>query len=150
MKFTANCKNQSDFAQAYPIIEQLVPDIDTFSELAPRDFTDMPGLFIIHKKKFLFSSQYKELYFSFTNRQTLDVAIEFNKDGSIFMLDIKNKDIVNSFSTFKHYNTVSLTNFNNYIKIQFKRDTACIAQFEYYYDDEDMVISKYHINYKEI
>ncbi|MBR3802833.1 MAG: hypothetical protein IKK37_05220 [Clostridia bacterium] len=154
MEFLEYLQKRDDFTKAYPIIESFKNDIERFSALDENDFLNSSGLLVIHKKKYFLSSQLKELYLSSSGYNKVDVAFDFNKDGSIFLMCIKNKELVDAISSSKLFDEVSITysigktsKGKTTNKIRFNNNNRIGAQIGYYFESDELVITDYQINY---
>ena len=154
MEFLEWLQKREDFTKAFPIIKSFETDIQRFSNLGLNDFLNMPGLVVVHKKNYLFSSRLKELYLKFSSDSKISVAFDFNKNGSVFLMCIRNKELVDSMSSSRLFDEVSVTysigktskgEATN--KIQFSNNKSMGVQIYYYFDGDRIIVTDYKINY---
>lgn len=89
-------------------VNKLVEDVLTLSKANLLDYVQ--GARITHSKKYAFSSQYKEVYYGGLYSR-VELAYNYNKDGSIFQLNISNPNIINELVSSASYDEVTI-NYN--------------------------------------
>lgn len=103
-------KMHSNYDEEIEIIEKV---FNYFLKLSNENLKDYLGnnFKIVHKKNYLFSSQLKEIYFSDgTNpSHNVDLAYNYEKDGSIFQISVYSKAIINTLLPGCPFDAVTIT-----------------------------------------
>lgn len=132
---------KEDFQQALPVIERIFPDLEKLLCLTDEDFSDM---LIIEKKKYFLSNQYKYIYLGDYKR--LDVAIDYNKDGTLDMLTIKSKQIIDSICSSNMFDYITISHSLKYVN--FYLNNQPFLRIDYSIIDDKVAVSDYSLNSK--
>lgn len=139
-------KTHPNFEQERDTVEQLYAYFLKLENCNYEKYLN-PGYRIVHSKKYFLSSQIKEVYYRDSDRTIgMDLAIDYNKDGSIFIVSIESTGILSACCPDARFNGVSITHFGEKQRtVNFKVDSLPVAQISCIFTDNVFKLTDYKI-----